>query len=459
MSFQNFSRRGFLAGSVGGALAAPLLPFVPRAAYAAGPSPKRLLVMYHPMGYLESAFFPKIAANNVDWELGESMAALASLKDKLIFLDGLENRGGAYTYGLRNGVQRDNEHGLGMAAVFTGSDKLMDGSYATGPSIDQVVADSLYAANPTKFRNIALGVNAGSPGGHSSCFFIRAGTPVNPQSSSQAAFDSLFKDLAVGGGSGAGNVEALLRAKRNRQSVIDMVRTDINALCGRIGKAEKEKCDAHLSGLRQLESRLEQTRAPSLASCSKPTAPNNADLAASIRSQINTVVAAFTCDLSRVATIQMGGADGGADPPGFEHHATTHAVGDTKLAAGPVADHKKIDLYFVAHYAYLLQRLNEVQEADGTLLDNTLVLFGSDTTTGTSEADDVGAHKCVRFPLWLAGGSNFAFKTGRALRYTTPALKKWQQHNRLLVSIAQKFGLNVDKFGTLDPGSGPLAML
>jgi hypothetical protein len=456
MNHRNPNRRNILGAALAGGAASHLLPFIPRAARAAGTSPKRLLVVFHPMGWLESTFFPTIAPNKVDWELGESMKPLAAFKNKLIFMDGLENRGGVWTYGFINGKQIDNEHGLGMAAAFTGSGKELSGSWAKGPSIEQAVADKIYAESPTKFRNIALGVNAGSPGGHSSCFFSKAETPVNPQNSAKAAFDTLFKDLQTGGG--VPSADLVARARKQRQSVIDMVRAELNSLCGKIGQTEKEKCDAHLTALSQQENALAQLTIPASATCTKPASPiTTSDLIANIHAQMDNIASAFTCDLTRVASLQMGGADGGSDPPGHEHH-TTHAVGDTNLGAGPVASHKQIDAFFANRYAYLLKKLDSIQEEDGTMLDNTLILFGSDTTTGTSPGA-VGAHQASRFSFWMAGGNNFAFKTGRALQYTTPALKKWVPHNRMLVSIAQKFGLPIDKFGTLDPASGPLPML
>jgi Protein of unknown function (DUF1552) len=458
MNHRNPNRRRFLGAALAGGAASHLLPFIPNAVRAAGASPKRLLVLFHPMGWLEGSFFPTLAANKIDFELGESLLPVAAHKNKLIFMDGLENRGGIWTYGFVNGKQLDNEHGLGMSAAFTGSRKDSSGTFAMSPSIDQVVAERLYAETPTKFRNIALGVNAGGPGAHTSTFFSAASTPVNPQNSAKAAFDTFFKDVQTGGGGGTPSADLVARARRQRQSVIDMVRAELNSLCGKIGQAEKDKCDAHLAALRQQENALAQLTVPVAATCTKPASPvTGSDLIANIHAQMDIVASAFTCDLTRVATIQMGGSDGGVDPPGFEHHNTTHAVGDTKLGAGPVANHKKIDLFFAARYAYLLNKLDSIQEADGTMLDNTLVLFGTCTTTGT--IGEIGAHNATRFPFWMAGGGNFAFKTGRTLQYTTPALKKWVPHNRMLVSIAQKFGLAIDKFGTLDPGVGPLPML
>lgn len=453
----HFSRRGLLHSAIAGGMASPLLPFLPHAARSQAAAPKRLLVVFHPMGYLESGFFPKITTET-DFALGETMAPLAAFQNKLILLDGLENRGGTWTYGFVNGKQLDNEHGLGMASAFTGSGKkLSGGEYADSISIDQAVADFVYKQTPTRFRNLALGVNAGSPGGHTSCFFTGPSTPVNNQNSPIAAFDNVFRDLATGGGT-SDNSAALARIKKQRQSVIDLVRSDVSSICNRLGTTEKQKCDAHLAGIRQMEAALNSVKPTVSTGCSKPAAPSAADLVATAHSQMDVVTAAFTCDLTRVATIQMGGADGGSDPPGFNHHNVAHATGDTNLAANVVADHKKIDLWFNERFAYLLRKLDSVQEANGTLLDNTLILFGSDTTQGTSTGM-VGAHQSARFPFFLAGGANFAWKTGRALPLIPAGTKKWIPHNRLLVSIAQKFGLQVNTFGTHDPGTGTLTML
>jgi len=102
------------------------------------------------------------------------------------------------------------------------------------------------------------------------------------------------------------------------------------------------------------------------------------------------------------------------------------------------------------------------------MLDNTLVVFGSDTTTGQTLA--VGAHNGFRFPMWIAGGGNFAFETGRqmmlpAMPPGTPATAsnkwgydykggKYLYHNALLVSVAQAFGMPINSYGSHDQGVG-----
>jgi hypothetical protein len=436
----------------GGAMASSLLPFLPVAARAqSAVAPKRLLVVFSPMGYLESGFFPSGSAT--DFQLGETMTALESFKQQLIYLDGLNMYGAQWFF-----PDDDNEHGSGMAMCFTASRK---DNYATGPSFEQVIADKIYGETPTPFRSIGLGVNAPDPSGHSSCFFRAAQQPVNAQNSPSAAFDSLFKDLQIDMGQDDG---ALERRRAQKQSVIDLVRGELNDVCGRIGSQEKDKCEAHLAALRQMETRLAGGGA--VTECVKPEAPGDGgDLVGRIEAQMDIISAAFTCDLSRVATLQLGFCDGGLDMiPGLNHHDITHATGDTNLAADVVESHKRIDRWFADRWAYLLGKLSAVQEANGSMLDNTLVVFGSDTTTGTNGS--IGAHLHTRFPYWLAGGKNFAFPTGRYLKLAHPEdsgseeeAAAWQTNSRLFVSILQKFGVEQDSFGNMDPGSGALPML
>lgn len=247
---------------------------------------------------------------------------------------------------------------------------------------------------------------------------------------------------------------AFLKAKALKQRVIDTSRAELKAVCDRIGAAEKAMCDAHLQGISQLESRLNGLQPVASAGCSKPAAPvSSGDPQPTIRANMDLIRSAFACDMSRVATLQMGGADGGISVSGFANqHETTHAVN--------IGDHKKWDAWWASQWAYLLQQLDSVKEGNGTLLDNTLIVFGSDTTTAQSLS--TGAHEFYRFPIWLAGGSNFAFKTGRTIKLATPARPanaQWRYHNTLLVSVARAFGLDINTFGTWDQGKGPMAEL
>ncbi|MDX2021472.1 MAG: DUF1552 domain-containing protein [Deltaproteobacteria bacterium] len=457
MNHFGLSRRKLLAALASAGAASRLAPFVPASVRAAEP-PKRLLVVFSPMGYLENSFWPKGTAT--DFTLGETMTALNPYKSKLLYLDGLMLYGAQWFF-----PDDDNEHGSGQAMVFTGSKKA---NFSTGPSVDQAVADHVYGQTPTKFRHLALGVNAPSPSGHSSCFYSKAQTPVNAQNDPSAAFDMVFKGFSPGGAPVL-DTTAIERARKQKQSVIDLVKGDMDRICASAGSEDKQKCASHMDSIRMLESRLTQatgsTGAVTTGCTSVPAKPASGTLAAKVEAQMDVITAAFTCDLTRVASLQLGHCDGGLDEiPGINHHDTTHAVGDTKGAAGVVDNHKKIDRWYADRWAHLFAKMEAVKEGNGTMLDNTLILFGSDTTTGQSL--EVGAHQHWRFPLWMAGGSNFAFKTGRLISLPHPnqmgspaQSAQWVVHQRLLTSICKAFGMNVDTFGTNDPGKGPLTQL
>lgn len=453
MNHARFSRRNLIAATVGAAAASRLTPWMPITARAAeAAAPKRLLVVFTPMGFLESTFWPKMAGDDI--VQSPTMAALDPYKKKLTYLDGLGMWGGSGDF-----PDDDNEHGSGMCCAFTGGK--VQNALSNSPSIDQVVANTLAAAKVgTRFKSLALGVNSGAGGKHRSCFFSASQQPVTPQTSPQQAFDYIFKDVKIGPSEPV-DTTAFDRIKKQKQKVLDAVRGDLDKVCKRIGSAEKEKCGAHAAGIEALIANLDKLGPITVGQgCYKPAVVGTSDLVATVHAQMDIAAAALSCDLTRVATLQLGHADGGLSMiPGIDHHNTTHAVGGD-AAGQAVEDHKKIDAWMAARIAYLLGRLDSVSEGSGTMLDNTLVLFGSDTTTAINLKQ--GPHRHFRFPYFLAGGANLGLKTGRVISYTNPNstdVRKWTPHTRLLVSIARMFGANVDTFGGWDTGSGPLAQL
>lgn len=449
------SRRQFIQSIVGAAAASKLMNLMPHAAFAAGEAPKRLLCVFHPMGYLENSFWP--SGEGSSFRLGETQTALEPYKSKLLYVDGLMRSDRAYWEDARWKVHgKDNEHGSGINGSFTGS-WIGDSGFAASASIDQLVANHLFAQKPTPFKTIDLAVAKGG-GPHGSAFFAAAGTPVKPMEARKQAFDTLFANLKTG--TPGGDDAALQKEKAQKQRVIDTVRAEFKAVCSRIGAEEKAMCDQHLAGIAQLESRLASLQGG--ASCAKPIvgAPSS-EQSVEMRGQMDLIRSAFACDLARVATLQFGGADGGIEASGIPgQHETTHAVGDSGTQS-VIEDHKKWDALWAKDMAYLLQQLNSVNEGNGTMLDNTLILVGSDTNTGQTIIR--GAHQGYRATYWMAGGSNFAFKTGRTLKLPYPVSNDfhrngpmWTYHNALLVSIAKAFGMNLNAVGTWDQGKGPV---
>lgn len=445
------TRRNFAQLLGGGAAGTALLPFVPRASRAAdGAVPKRLLVIFHGLGYMENAFWPT-GTSQTDFTLGEGQAALAPFKDRLIYPDGLSLYGAQYFY--IGDYTDDNEHGNGAALTFTASRKQ---GYATGPSFEQLVADKWQAESARPFRHVGLGVNA-TTGEHYASFYSAGGQPIVPQNSPSAAFDSLFASLAMD----PNDEVALARLRAQRKSVLDVVKGDLAALEQRIGAQENAILEQHLEHLRALEMRLLDVG----PSCTPPSAPtaDEFDDTATIEAQIDMIVNAFACDLTSVATLQLGHCDGGISMLGLNAHDVSHQLGDTGGAAEVVAQHLEIDKWWADRWLYLLQRLDAVQEENGSLLDNTLVVWGHDTSSG--QTLELGPHMHWRMPYFMAGGGNWAFTPGRHLVYPYPPGTSMEDveasvsHSRLFVSILQRAGVDVDTFGNLDMGSGTLPML
>ena len=480
MAFTSFSRRRMLAAFAAAGGASRLGPFLPASAYAAA-APKRILTVFHPMGYLEKSFFPQGTQN--DFTLGETMTDLDPWKNKTIFLDGMNLYGIAYFFNFKS-----NEHGIGEATCFTGA-KYDEFGGATGPSIDQAVADFQYAQVKTRFRSISLGVNAGD----SSPFYRSSKTKIRAQGSAQATFDMLFDGFAAPNAPSQGptapapvDTTSRDRLRSRRQSVMNLVKRDLDRLRKLSGRDDQAKLDAHLEGISSIENRLKLSAAQStepkgtssgpLATagsitqgCAKPSTMVGASIQSRVHMQMDLIAAAFACDLTRHASLQLGDANGGMDEavPGVGQHETTHAVGDAMAQPKDVDNHKKYDRWYAARWAYLLNKLDSIKEGNGTMLDNTLIVFGQDTTTNTEGGlSGFGAHYSLRFPMFLAGGGNFAFKTGQYLKIpransggSVEAQKKLVSHQRLLTSIGQAFGMDINTFGDHDPGTGPLTQL
>lgn len=464
MKRARLNRRALIGSLAGLGITAGLSSFLPKAAWSAGEAPpKRLLLVFHPMGWLEDYFFPTGTAT--DFTLGESVTAFEPLKHKMTFLDGLVMRGQQWWH---QNMGLDNEHGKGITQLWTGSAGTVGDNLASGPSVDQVVAKAIReatTANPLAFDSVELAVNAGDGFSHSRMIYAGPGQPLNPEQNPGEAFNRLFGNFSDDPQEQA----ELARRLAQKKSVIDAVRKDLNQVRGRIGAAERAKIEAHLEGIRALEQRLDGA---GRLVCVKPAAPSvDTSPEAQIRAQADMIAAAFRCDLTRVMSLQMGMADGGVDVDGLRnHHEMAHATGQDPETAR--VELKKIDSWFATQMNYVLQQLDSSVEADGTtLLDNTLVVFGQDTTSYIY--DKGSTHHTARFPMFMAGGGNFAYKTGRYLKFPgTPArgidandgdgetqMNKWVHHHRLLVSICQAFGVNVDKFGNADVGSGPLPLL
>jgi len=446
-------RRDLLRAGGAAALALPFLRLLDRDARAHGPgdTAKRLIVLYHPDGVPgpssngePSAWHPTGDGTNVT--LSPLLASLAPYKSQC-----------AYFRGLSLGATDVGSHPGGAKKLLTA----VDGG--NGISIDQRLANSVGANAP--FRSLYLGAMANHNGasGDKHVSYVAPGIAATPDDNPVEAFMRVFGGTGTTGGGGGGTDP---RAAR-RLSVLDRARGDLETLRGKLGTTEQTKLDLHLESVREVERRIMATGGGGVgggASCDMPSI-DAAGLDAStlyvpekfpqiLRAQIDLMVQAMACGLTRVGVVQasvhtselimsrfMGTP---MYDPGFDmrSHQASHY--------GPAHDQSKREYvafaqqatWWVEQLAYLLGQLAARPEDGGTMLDHSLVLFCSEVCDGNTHGHD-------DMPFILAGGGSGRVRTGRIFNLG------YRRHADLLLSIANAMGDNISAFGDASSGGIP----
>ncbi|MGB1277174.1 MAG: DUF1552 domain-containing protein, partial [Nannocystaceae bacterium] len=240
--------------------------------------------------------------------------------------------------------------------------------------------------------------------------------------------------------------QALAAVVARRKSVLDDVQADYTALTKQVGAADRQRVEAHLEALRDVERRLTIQANCEPMAASFPTSYERDDLPQWTRDMIDLLVLALACDLTRVATLVYRRPGGGESmfpwlelgaAQDVDHHAMTHD------AAEYIPQLQTIFAWFNEQTAYLLQRLGETPDLDGVLLDQVVLLQGS-------ECSDGQLHAKKDLPLLLAGRAGGQLETGRVVD------AGGVPHNNLLVSLMNLMGLPGTTFGNPYFCDGPL---
>jgi hypothetical protein len=429
------SRRAFLKtlGLLGGAAA--LFPWLKtRAQSADGPQPK-LLLFFTPHGTVWDQWRP--AGGVTDFTLSPILEPLAAHRDRIAIVDGIE---------MISGTDYYIPHTYTMPVLWTGSPiDTSAGNFCredhggrcfgwnTGMSVDQHIAAQLGDALP--YPTIELGYACGGLHPATRMIYSAPGTPRSPIDDPVRAFDTLFGTVNP-------DTEAAARDALRRSSVLDAVRADFASHRGRLSAADQARLDAHATALRDVERALV---APALL-CDRPSAPVDVSSETAIDRQSALAAAALGCGLTRIVSVQTRIADNdnslypwvGLDTGG--HHTLSHDSG-----ASAQATLAQVYRWFSGRFAYLLDQLAAMPDADGTsVLDNTLVIWGSELGRGWD-------HDISNVPFVFAGGAAGKLSGGRYLQVTS------QRQNRVLVTACHAMGLtDVETFGSLDDDVGPL---
>jgi hypothetical protein len=276
-------------------------------------------------------------------------------------------------------------------------------------------------------------------------------SPIGPAVDPQQIWKDLFQDL--GADNSAGSAASVQQARK--KSILDFVDKRYDKLAARLGAADKQRFQEHLSKIRDLETSLSSITNTSTTCKQVPTvstsdynphpaySDNGSVVDGSTDAAIPKVgkflmdmmVMALSCGMAPVGTLQWSDTEAKHTFPWLKlsqnqhHHFYQHDGGFQP------AQCEQIGTWYSQQHLYLLQALDAVVVADHTLLDETLVFFGS-------ELQDPPTHQKNNMPLWLAGGG---INTGTAGRWIK---KNGESHNNLLVSILNLFGDTRTTFGT-----------
>ncbi len=443
---RQLSRRALLAGLGGAALSLPLLEGVPRwllpSAHAAPAArPLRFLVMWTPNGTVPENWTP--SGTESTFQLSPILQPLAPHQSDILVLDGLDALS-AYK-GPGDAHQKATGQCLTgtelQEGTFAGADGLSAG-WANGISVDQAIAN--HVGKETRLRSLELGVYVSGAAVNSRISYRGPAQPLPPENNPRAAFDRLFGDPTE---TPASRAERVAR----RKSVLDAVTDRYQRVLPALGSADRQKLEQHLTALRDIEQRLDS---PAVLGCQAPPRPPNIgpdrieDIPQLGRLQIDMMVSALACDVTRVGTLMWGNSATDKTYPWLDVHEAHHELahrGDSDVDAKDKLT--RIYRWYAEQFAYLIARLKSVPEGNGTMLDNTLVLWISEHSKGN-------VHDRRGLPYVAAGRAGGAVRTGRWVRYAGDV-----PHNNLWVSCLNIFGVQATTFGNPAYCTGALGRL
>lgn len=397
--------------------------------------PVRLGFIFVPNGVHLPDWTPE--SDGYGYQLPWTLEPLAPVQDDLLVISGL-----THDKGRANG-DGPGDHARSASVFLTGAQprKTNGANIRSGVSVDQVAAQQ--AGGATRFASLELGCEQGRSAGNcdsgyscaysSSISWASEATPLGKETNPRAVFERLF-------GNGKPKEMDASQQRRNalKKSVLDFIADDARRLQTKLGHSDQQKLDEYLHGVREVERRLEVASAgdPLETDLDYPVpAGIPADYQDHIRLMGDMMVLAFQTDSTRVSSFMFANAGSNRSyrpidvPDG--HHDLSHHGGNAEKHAKI----RKINRFHVQQLSYLLQKMKATPDGQGTLLDNTLLVYGS----GLSDGD---RHNNENLPVLLAGHGGGTVDPGRHLR-----VREETPMCNLYMSLLERFGTPVDFIG------------
>lgn len=428
-------RRHFLRG-IGASLALPLLDCMRplRATEGASASrPRRSIFIYLPNGVNTNDF--EIAEAGPNYKLSRILSPLEKHRANITPISGLYH---------------PNAFGIAHSATQTWLTAAKHGPNDHNTiSVDQLIAA---ATGPkTRFPSLEIS-NQGQPMAVSA-----DGISLPAERNPAVVFQTMFAEPK-------GGIDQQRRRLQRKESLLDLVLDDAQTLARKLGNEDRGRLDQYLTSVREVEVRTK--RAEAWLETPRPEVDPDIEarlnrevqlekLGEYLRTMYDIIVLAFQTDMTRVVTFNTGNEGTGPSVPEIgisrDRHSLSHHNGDQEL----LAQLTRSDEFNVRQFAYFLDRLAEVEDGDGSLMETTLSLYGSGLSYGNS-------HGTTSLPLVLAGGTELGLKHGAHVDFNqqTKDFKGYgngigvyhrpvnsQAHfSNLLLTVAQTMGVNVERF-------------
>ena len=415
------SRRSFLKGT-GVALALPLLeamcPVLTRRSQAAATeAPRRLLAICNNLGVLPDRFFPE--GSGREYKLSPYLSELSEHRADFTVLSGVSHPG------------VDGSHSSDVSFL-TAAPHPASGGFRNSISLDQFVAREI--GHFTRYPSLTLGVNVKE--GRRSLSWTDGGVLIPCENQASEVYKRLFLQ-----GSEA-EVERQIRKLRLGQSIMDGLADESRTLYRRLGAGDRDRLDQYLTAVREVEQRM--VKAQEWERLPKPTPPlpmpedpsENSAYMEKTRLMYQMARLALQTDSTRSITLLLDSNNSptiaveGAEISDGYHNLSHHGQSEKKLAQLDAIDRAHMKLL-----GQLLSELKDVQEQEGTLLNNTMVMYGSNF-------GDANKHTTDNMPVLIAGGR---LRHGQHLAFDRE--KNYPLPN-LFVSMLQSMGIEADRFAS-----------
>jgi hypothetical protein len=428
---KHLSRRTFLRGA-GVTMALPFLDSMVGAQTllkntAASPKP-RLGCIYVPHGATMYKWTPSTVGKGFDFS--ESLSPLEKYRDRVTVVSNL-------FHASATGADAGAEHAR-SAAIYLSGGRPQKNAVRAGVTLDQIAAEHI--SQDTPLPSLELGIEEVSlscGAGYGCAYFntISWRTPTVPlpvENSPQAVFEKLFGD--------GGTTEQRLRRKREDRSILDSIREQTLALQKGLPASDRARVDGYLDDIREIERRIKTVldrNAQSLDPLSVPDAPVGTPDAFEehLKLMFDLLTLAYQSESTRVSTLMFAKDLSPSSYPASGNRGGFHGASHHANVRERMDQFAQINKYHVQMLAYFIGKLASTPDGDGTLLDHSMILYGSSMSNGNQ-------HDHGPLPLVLVGGASGQLQGNRHI--VAPAQTPM---SNLLVSMLDKLGVHQDSFG------------